>query len=99
MTYEKKLSNIWLDLDEPVRAKIDDTLNLELASIKKEIRNFIDSIDNELIKKDVNINIYCLDENIAFTIGYILGNSIKGDAYILDKLLTNESNIFTKKIF
>jgi len=99
VTTEKNLTNIWLDLDEMTRKKIDDTLNSELAAIHKEIRNFIDNIDKELIKKDVNINIYCLDETIAFTIGYILGDSIKSDAYIIDTLLTNEGNIFTKKIF
>ena len=67
--------------------------------IKKGIRTFVDNIENELMSKDINIDIFCLDENSFFTEGLILADSIKKDAYILDKLLTNESNVFTKKIF
>jgi hypothetical protein len=56
-------------------------------------------IENDLIMKNTNIDIYCLDEHTLFTAGLILAHSIKNDIYILDKLLTTESNIFTKKIF
>ncbi|MBC7981901.1 hypothetical protein H7X65_02380, partial [Candidatus Parcubacteria bacterium] len=99
MTYDKNLSNIWLDLDEETRVKIDETLNQELGNIETQIRDFVDNIDTELIQKDVNVNLYCIDEGVLFSTGLILAGSIKNDAYILDKLLTNESNIFTKKIF
>ncbi len=99
MTYDKNLSNIWLDLDEGTRVKIDETLNRELGNIKTQIRDFVENIGTDLIQKDVNINIYCIDEGVLSTAGLILAGSIKNDAYILDKLLTNESNIFTKKIF
>ena len=99
VVYDKNLSNIWLDLDEGTRVKIDDTLDQELGNIKTQIRDFVDNIGTELIQKDVNINIYCIDDGVLQTAGLILAGSIKNDAYILDKLLTSESNIFTKKIF
>ena len=98
MTYDKNLSNIWLDLDQETRSKIDDTLDRELSNIKNQIRDFVDNVGTDLIQKDVHVNIYCMDENV-FSTALILAGSIKNDAYILDKLLTNESNIFTKKIF
>ncbi len=97
--YDKNISNIWLDLDEQSRLKIDSILNTELDTVKKQIRDFIDSIENELIQKNTNIVLYCLDEDVMNTIGLIFIDSIKKDAYILDKLLTTESNVFTKKIF
>ncbi|MBC7766461.1 hypothetical protein H7Y21_00500 [Arenimonas sp.] len=98
MTYDKNLSNIWLDLDEETRVKIDKTLDQELENIKTQIRDFVDNIGSDLIQKDVNINIYCMNQNVLST-ALILAGSIKNDDYILNKLLTNESNIFTKKIF
>lgn len=99
VAYDKNLSNIWLDLDEDTRIKIDETLNRELGVIQTQIRNFIDNIGTELIQKDVSINIYCMDEDVLNSTALILAGSIKNDAYILAKLLTSESNIFTKKIF
>ncbi|MBC7982123.1 hypothetical protein H7X65_03540, partial [Candidatus Parcubacteria bacterium] len=99
VAYDKNLSNIWLDLDEDTRVKIDETLNRELGTIQVQIRNFIDNIGTELIQKDVHINIYCMDEDVLNSTALILAGSIKNDAYILAKLLTSESNIFTKKIF
>ena len=99
LNHDKNLNNIWLDLDETSRIKIDESINQELNAIKTHIRDFIDNISIELIQKDTSIRIYCLDESMLFATGFILANSIKNDAYILDKLLTNESNIFTKKIF
>jgi hypothetical protein len=98
-TYEKNMSNIWLDLDENTKTKINDTIDIEIESIKKDIRTFIDSVENELISKDTAIDIFCLDENSFFTEGLILADSIKKDAYILSKFLTTEANVFTKKIF
>jgi hypothetical protein len=97
--YEKTLDNIWPDLDNSVKIKIEETIKNELEIVKKNIRAFIDSIENQFIVKDVNINIYSLDEVGLNTMGLILGNSIKDDIYILGKLLTSESNVFTKKIF
>lgn len=97
--HEKTLDNIWPDLDDSVKIKIEETINNQLELIKKNIRNFLDNIENEYIVKDVNINIYSLDEVSLNTTGLILENSIKEDMYILGKLLTSESNVFTKKIF
>ncbi len=99
LNHDKNLNNIWLDLDEAARVKIDESINQELNAIKAQIRDFIDNINMDLIQKDTYIRIYCLDESMLFAMGFIVANSIKSDAYILDKLLTNESNIFTKKIF
>lgn len=96
---EKNLDNVWPDLDESMTTKIDESINKELDIVKTEIRKFIDEIDNEFIIKDVNINIYSLDEMSLNTTGLILEHSIKQDMYIIGKLLTSESNIFTKKIF
>ncbi len=97
--YDKNINNIWLDLDQSMKNKIDDEINNGINSIKKQISIFLDSIENEFISKDTNINIYCLNEESLFNIGSILDYSIKNDTYILNKLLTNELNIFTKKIF
>ncbi len=97
--HDKTLDNIWLDLDENVKTKINEITEEEFGQIKTQIRTFIDNIENEYIAKDVNINIYCLDEYSLNTTGLILAHSLKEDAYILGKLLTNESLIFTKKIF
>lgn len=97
--HEKKLDNIWPDLDESVKTKIDEVIDKELDFIKTHIRKFIDEIDNEFITKDVNINIYSLDDMSINTTGLILEQSIKEDIYIIGKLLTSESNVFTKKIF
>lgn len=99
VAYDKNLSNIWLDLDESTRTRIDEVLNTELESIKNHIREFIDNIPVDSIQKDVQVRIYCMDENVLSTTALILAGSIKNDAYILNKLLTNEANIFTKKIF
>lgn len=97
--YDKNISNIWLDLDEETRSKIDKTFDKEFDNVKTQIRVFIDNIENELIQKDTTIVLYCLDESVLSSMGLIFIDSIKKDAYILNKLLTNESNIFTKKIF
>ncbi len=97
--HEKNLDNIWPDLDETIKSNIEEVINKELDIIKTQIRKFIDSIDNEFITKDVNINIYSLDEMSLNTTGLILEYSVKEDMYIRGKLLTNESKVFTKKIF
>lgn len=97
--YDKSLNNIWPDLDQTVKDKINATVDEQLNDIKSKIRDFIDHIENEYIKKDTSILIYTLDELTLFSVGYILASSIKSDAYILGKLLTTENNIFTKKIF
>ena len=96
---DKSLNNIWPDLDQDIKNKIDEQLEKSLSFIKEQIRTFIENIENEFVTKDIKIFIYTLDDNILFSAGFILAFAIKGDAYILDKLLTNESNIFTKKIF
>lgn len=98
-SYNKNINNIWLDLDENIRLKIDNILKNELSTVQKEIRVFIDNIENNYIKKDTNINIYCLDNESLSTFSILLENYIKNDLYIINKLLTNESNVFTKKIF
>ncbi len=97
--HEKNLDNIWPDLDVTVKSNIEEVVNKESDIIKTHIRKFIDSIDNEFITKDVNINIYSLDEMSLNTTGLILEHSIKEDMYIMEKLLTSESKVFTKKIF
>jgi hypothetical protein len=97
--HEKNLDNIWPDLDETVRVKIEESINKELDFIKTHIRNFIESIDNEFVTKDVSVGIYSLDEISLNTTGLILEHSIKEDMYIMGKLLTSESNVFTKKVF
>lgn len=97
--HEKTLDNIWPDLDESVKTKIDECIKKELDFVKTHIKDFLDNIENEFITKDVNINIYSLDDVSLKTTGLILENSIKDDMYILGKLLTSESNVFTKKIF
>ena len=97
--YDKNINNIWPDLDQLTKDKIDNEINKGINSIKKQISVFIDSIENEFILKDTDIVIYCLDENNLFNIGLILDFYIKNDTYILNKLLTNELNIFTKNIF
>ncbi len=95
----KSLNNIWSDLDSSVKIKIDQILNDELEMIKKQIRNFIDSIGIGLIKKDTDISIYYIDNVLLSNFDLIFKNSINQDAYILNKLLTTESKVFTKKIF
>jgi hypothetical protein len=96
---DKNLNNIWLDLETSVKSKIEEDLNQGLDVIKFRIREFLDSIEREFIQKSTIINIYCLDESVLFSMGFNLAYSIRNDAYILGKLLTDESNIFTKKIF
>lgn len=97
--YDKSLNNIWLDLGDDVKKQIDDVLNKGFESVKIKIREFIDNIESEFIKKDTNINIFCLDDNVLFSIGFNLAYSMRNDSYILGKLLTDESYIFTKRIF
>lgn len=99
LIHEKTLDNIWPDLNDSVKFKIEESMNNELEFIKTNIRNFIDNIENQFIVKDVNINIYSLDDVSLNTTGLILENSIKEDMYIIGKLLTSESNVFTKKVF
>lgn len=99
VNYDKSLNNIWPDLSENVKNKIDQQININLEFMKIQIRNFIDSIDMEFVSKDVKINIYSLDENSLYTLGLILSDNLKQDTYMLGKLLTLETNIFTKKIF
>ncbi len=99
VAYDKNISNIWLDLDEVTRVRIDQVLNQELDLIKNQVREFIDNIAPDLIEKNVHINIYCMDEDVLSSAALILEASIKNDAYILDRLLTSESSVFTKKIF
>ncbi len=96
---EKSLDNIWPDLNSEVQEKINIQINLNLEFMKIQIRNFVDSIDMENIVKDVKINIYTLDEDAYYTLGLILADNFKNDVYMMSKLLTNELNIFTKKIF
>jgi hypothetical protein len=97
--YDKNLNSIWLDLESSVKTKIEEELNQGLDVVKFRIREFIDSIEREFIQKGTIINIYNLDQNMLFSVGFNLAYSIRNDAYILGKLLTDESNIFTKKIF
>jgi hypothetical protein len=99
MVYEKKLDNVWPDLDENIKSKIDDFINKEMKAVKGQIGKFIDDIDNQFITKDVNINIYSLDKTSLNTAGLILEHFIKDDVYILGKLLTNKSLVFTKNVF
>lgn len=97
--YDKTLNNIWLDLDPAVKGKIDQVVDEQLNDIKSKIRDFIDHIEHEFISKETGIIIYTLDEKILFSTGFILAFAIRNDAYILGKLATTETNIFTKKIF
>ncbi len=99
MTYDKSMDNIWRDLSVEVREKIDTQINLNLEFIKIQIRNFIDSMDIDNIVKGVKINIYTLDDLSHDTVGLILSDNLKKDSYTMSKLLTDESNRFTKKIF
>ncbi len=99
LVYDKSLNNIWPDLDGGIKDKINQYIDKALNDITKEIKVFIDEIGNEYIGRDTKINIYCIDENSYNNIGLILHDFLKNDQYILDKLLTNIKNIFTKKIF
>jgi hypothetical protein len=99
VSHDKNLNNIWLDLESATKSKIEEDLNQGLDVINFKIKEFIDSIERESIKKNTVISIYCLDDNVLFSVGFNLAYSIRNDAYILGKLLTDESNIFTKKIF
>ncbi len=90
---------IWNDLSSDIKIKIDEQINISLEFIKIQMRNFVDDIDNEFLVKNIKVNIYSLDENSLYTLGFILSDNLKSDGYMLDRLLTNELNIFTKKIF